>query len=175
MLNRLRALQKKLLALDLQKILFGSFTIVAMVPVVFLGTWIQRNAFEVEIQAVREKHLLLAKNISGALSRYALDLTVTFTEKSENYQAPLSVQEKRLLSAFNIRMLAVIADQGPIFKMGGAVDLPSGGVAALAQERGEAFRRLHAVTVSPIIMNTRNEPLIYICRVTQMVRWCSLP
>ncbi|MBE9029791.1 diguanylate cyclase [filamentous cyanobacterium LEGE 11480] len=158
----------RLLGVDLQKVLFCSFTFVAMVPVVFLGTWVQQNSLEVELKAVEDKHLLLANNISAALSRYATDLTATFTEKSENYTENLSVQAKTLLTSFNIRMLAVIHDGNqPVFKMGDAKYFPAGGTAALARIRKTASRQLPKVAISPVLMNTQQEPMIYICRVAR--------
>jgi diguanylate cyclase (GGDEF)-like protein len=151
--------------IDLQKILFGSFTFVAMVPVLFLGTWVQQNTLKTEIAAVEDKHLLLAKNISSALSRYATDLTVTFSEKSEIGNATLTATEKSLLSTFDIRMLAVFHNGKPTFKLGGAEFLPAQGLSALSPTNESAFRELHKVSISPIIFNQRQEPTIYLCRI----------
>jgi diguanylate cyclase (GGDEF)-like protein len=153
------------LTIDLQKILFGAFTVVAMVPVLCLGTWVQQNSLKAEVAAVEEKHLLLAKNISGALSRYATDLTATFNDKSEQVSAAFSPEENVLLGALNIRMVAVIRDGQPRYKFGGAASLPAEGLTALADEGAAAFRELHRVRVSPIIFNQRQEPTIYLCRV----------
>jgi diguanylate cyclase (GGDEF)-like protein len=153
------------LTIDLQKILFGAFTFVAMVPVLFLGTWVQQNSLKAEVAAVEEKHLLLAKNISGALSRYATDLTATFNDKSEQVSATFSPAENVVLGALNIRMVAVIRDGQPSYKFGGAESLPAVGMTALAAEGAAAFRELHRVRVSPIIFNQRQEPTIYLCRV----------
>jgi diguanylate cyclase (GGDEF)-like protein len=151
--------------IDLQKILFGAFTFVAMVPVLCLGIWVQQNSLQAEVAAVEEKHLLLAKNISGALSRYATDLTVTFNDKSEQVSAAFSPEENVLLGALNIRMVAVIRDGQPSYKFGGASSLPADGMTALAAEGAAAFRELHRVRISPIIFNQRQEPTIYLCRV----------
>jgi diguanylate cyclase (GGDEF)-like protein len=147
--------------MNLPQILFGSFTVVAMVPVLCLGTWVQQHALKAELKAVEDKHLLLAKNISGALSRYAIDLTATF----EHATTPLTEPETALLAALNIRMVAVMQDDRPAFQMGDAGDLPAAGMSALAAEAATAFRELHRVSVSPIIFNQRHEPRLYLCRV----------
>jgi diguanylate cyclase (GGDEF)-like protein len=166
MLQLLSKIRRSRVTLDLPKILFGSFTFVAMVPVLCLGIWVQQHALKAEVQAVEEKHLLLAKNISAALSRYAKDLTATFDEKSEHATTALSEPETALLATLNIRMVAVIQNGQPILKMGGAEFLPEQGLGVLADEGAAAFRALHQVRISPIVFNQRHEPTIYLCRVT---------
>ncbi len=70
--------------LTLRIILITAFTAIAMVPVAFLSTWIERTALEREVASVREKHLLLAKNISTALSRFVLDTEAAFSHFSSH-------------------------------------------------------------------------------------------
>jgi len=53
--------------------LTGAFTLVAIIPITFLGVWIERTAYDNELQAVEEKHLLLAYNVTAALERYSAD------------------------------------------------------------------------------------------------------
>ena len=52
-------------------------TVVATVPVLFLGFWVEKTAMEKELATVSEKHLLLARNITAALDRYANDAKAT--------------------------------------------------------------------------------------------------
>ncbi len=70
--------------LTLRVILITAFTVIAMVPVAFLSAWIERTALEHEVSSVKEKHLLLAKNISTALSRFVLDTQAAFSHFSSH-------------------------------------------------------------------------------------------
>jgi len=62
----------------LRGVLFVAFTLIATVPVVTLGVWVERSALQEEIDSVRDKHLLLATNLTGALSRYVRDVESAF-------------------------------------------------------------------------------------------------
>jgi len=55
-------------------VLFGSFLAISIIPVMLLGWWVMDSARSSEYQKVEEKHLLVAKNLSLALSRYAQDI-----------------------------------------------------------------------------------------------------
>ena len=48
--------------IKLNHILFLGFTLISMVPVIFLAWWMQQSALDKEIKAVEEKHLLVARN-----------------------------------------------------------------------------------------------------------------
>lgn len=75
MVMRLRAPD---LSLPFRRLLAAAFISVAIVPVLFLGVWVQRSSFETEMAAVHEKHLLLASNMTAALERYSLDVEAAF-------------------------------------------------------------------------------------------------
>ena len=62
----------------LRHMLAAAFIAIAVIPVLFLGAWVQRTAMTRELAAVSEKHLLLARNITAALDRYAMDVAATF-------------------------------------------------------------------------------------------------
>lgn len=63
---------------SLRQLLFCCFTLIAVIPVITLTVWIQRSTFDREIEAVEEKHLLLAKNLTDALARYSKDVDAAF-------------------------------------------------------------------------------------------------
>jgi len=65
--------------LNLRVVLFFAFSLLSVIPVLFLGWWTVDNAREREYAAVKDKHLLVAKNLTLALSRYAQD-TVSILE-----------------------------------------------------------------------------------------------
>ncbi len=66
------------MALRFRYLLAVAFISVAIIPVLFLSAWFQRTALDNEMSAVREKHLLLASNMTAALERYAKDVEATF-------------------------------------------------------------------------------------------------
>ncbi|MBT5191457.1 MAG: sensor histidine kinase [Rhodospirillaceae bacterium] len=51
---------------------------IATIPVLLLGIWVEESAIERETAMVSEKHLLLAQNLTGALDRYAQDTQAVF-------------------------------------------------------------------------------------------------
>ena len=57
--------------MKIRTILAASFMIITVLPIAALGIWFDRSAFEKEVDAVREKHLLLAGNLSATLARAA--------------------------------------------------------------------------------------------------------
>ncbi|MGQ0675750.1 MAG: sensor histidine kinase, partial [Rhodospirillales bacterium] len=65
-------------AASLRNVLVVAFTLIATIPVLILGAWVESSALRKELDSVKEKHLLLAKNLTGSLSRYARDLESTF-------------------------------------------------------------------------------------------------
>jgi len=162
-----KLLVKPMFDMGLQKLLLYFFTGVALIPILFLGTWIQHNALATEVQAVQEEHLLLADNISSTLSRYAKDLEAVFIAKSEAKPAPFSPEIETLLRAVDIQMLAIYMDNQFNYCMGNASFMPAGGIDDLQVEKAQALRRPNATVISPVVFDTQSEPTLYLLRVTQ--------
>jgi signal transduction histidine kinase len=57
----------------LRSLLMVIFMVVAAVPVLVLASWIQTTAYQREMDEVSERHLLIARNLTLALERYADD------------------------------------------------------------------------------------------------------
>ncbi len=68
----------------LHHVLFIVFTLISIIPVLFLAAWVQKSAIDNEYSEIKDKHLLLANNISGALSRYASDAELIFRISTES-------------------------------------------------------------------------------------------
>jgi signal transduction histidine kinase len=64
--------------IKLRYILTVAFTIVAAVPVLVIGLWIEHTALDKEVDAVWEKHLLIADHTAAMLERYAHDVEAAF-------------------------------------------------------------------------------------------------
>ncbi len=62
----------------LQFILFVGFLLISAVPVLLLSLWHQHTSLRDEYASVHEKHLIIAKNLSGVFERYATDVTEGF-------------------------------------------------------------------------------------------------
>ena len=62
----------------LRLILFVAFSFIAVIPVLSLAGWVYQSALDREISGVTDKHLILAKNVGGALERYTRDLKLGF-------------------------------------------------------------------------------------------------
>ncbi len=152
-------------SVGLQQLLFACFVTVSMVPLSFLGLWVQRTAYQAELSAVEDKHLLLAKNLSGALSRYATDLKAVFKEKSEAPNTVESGEAHELLGAFNLQAFACLQGDALVYKMGDASAFPVTGLAALAEEVAQARQAPQTTVFSPVVMNAEGKPTLYILRV----------
>lgn len=157
---------KRLFTLGLRKLLLCFFVCVALIPILFLGTWVYNNALNAEIQSVEQKHLLLAENISGTLGNYANDLKAVFIAKSEDEPALASPEIEALLRSVNINLLALEREDASLmYCLGDQQLLPLGGVDALKTERRKAFAQPNRVIMSPIMFNQRELPTIYLLRV----------
>jgi len=64
--------------LSLRSVLFLCFTLISAIPVLILAGWVQQTALENEYDAVHEKHLIIAQNLTGSISRYITDLKSGF-------------------------------------------------------------------------------------------------
>lgn len=85
----------------LRYLLAFAFTLVATVPVLLLGFWVEKNALPNEIQSATEKHLLLAENITSSLEHYLFDVEAAFdyfveSARSERQPAELSTFAEQL-------------------------------------------------------------------------------
>src|SRR3984957_6263152 len=59
-------------------LLFLAFTLVAGVPIAVLAIWEGQTSFQNELDSVRERHLLVARNLTSTMSRYVKDLKSAF-------------------------------------------------------------------------------------------------
>ena len=62
----------------MHQLLFVAFTLVRGVPIAVLAIWEGQTAFQNELDSVRERHLLVARNLTSTMSRYVKDLKAAF-------------------------------------------------------------------------------------------------
>jgi signal transduction histidine kinase/ActR/RegA family two-component response regulator len=103
------------LGIRLQHLLFLAFTLIAAVPVIALALWDQSVAYQHELASVRERHLLVARNLTAALSRYVYDVKAAFalTFESGGMRSRVPGLE-RLLASLNVVHVCMVAADGQI-------------------------------------------------------------
>lgn len=62
----------------LRLLLVGVLTFAAVVPLVLFWVWSEQTAYQRQLDDVKDRHLLLANNVSAALQRYHRDLATDF-------------------------------------------------------------------------------------------------
>jgi PAS domain S-box-containing protein len=99
----------------LRHLLTAAFIVIATVPVLMLGVWVEESAMKNEMAAVREKHLLVARNVTEALDRYAEDAKAAFEffAESRNPQ-PASTAAVNLARRFGFRHFCIVNDNGDV-------------------------------------------------------------
>src|ERR1700710_984442 len=66
------------LGLRLHHLLFIAFTLIAGAPIAVLAWWEGNTSFQHELDSVRERHLLVARNLTSTISRYVTDVEAIF-------------------------------------------------------------------------------------------------
>lgn len=68
-----------------------------LVPLVFFWFWLERTMIEKEIADVRERHLLIARNLGASLERYQRDVKSGFQLISENLASDQSLSKMEII------------------------------------------------------------------------------
>jgi hypothetical protein len=96
-------------------LLYLAFTMVAGVPIVVLALWEGQTAFQNELESVRERHLLVARNLTSTMSRYVKDLKAAFPIAFANgsaAQAPAGLGD--LLATLSVVHICVLNPDGSV-------------------------------------------------------------
>jgi len=97
---------------NLRVVLFVSFLVISIIPVLLLSWWVIDSARYNEYKSVEEKHLLVAKNLSLALSRYAQDTAAILSYIAEHSVGSIDANFKSLLHSQNISSLRIFNKDG---------------------------------------------------------------
>jgi len=77
--------------------------------------WNYKTAFETELNMVRDKHLVIAQNLSAAFSRYVQDVSQIFVEETKGLpldaSAPVTIP---MLSNFDIQRVLLVSPVGEV-------------------------------------------------------------
>jgi len=151
----------------LRLIIFLVFSGIAVLPVVALATWIISDALDREIESVRDKHLVIARNVGKALERYALDLKNGFdlvaslppgdyeSEAVRNFMMSLNFEHFCIADARTGEIQsAIVTDARP---------WPG----RVPPNRLKSFRRLlgqEEMVFSPVMRSPDGHPVFYLLR-----------
>jgi len=147
----------------LQYLLFLALTAVAAIPVLTLDIWESQASFDREVDSVRERHLLVARNLTSTMSRYVVDIKSVFmvaiAPGTLNPDTPGLTQ---LLDSLDFVHVCVFAADGtietflPVQKSPAPQEIGARGIAdlrALATTRTSDGRN-----DGPILSNLRRDP-----------------
>ncbi|WP_421781838.1 ATP-binding protein [Kiloniella litopenaei] len=100
----------------LHHLLFIGFTLISTIPVFFLAAWTQKTAIEKEFLATEDKHLLLAKNLTGTLDRFARDAEQIFRVSAQYLEAQKSPEQiADLMKIVRFNRLYMMDKEGQVF------------------------------------------------------------
>ncbi|HEY3847902.1 MAG TPA: ATP-binding protein [Acetobacteraceae bacterium] len=118
----LRGLQRLRFGARLQYLLFLAFTLTAAVPIVALALWEESVAYQHELGSVRERHLLVARNLTTGLSRYVDDVKGAFALAFESGGLRAQVPGlEQFLASLNVTHLCVLGPDGRVERFFGGI------------------------------------------------------
>jgi diguanylate cyclase (GGDEF)-like protein/PAS domain S-box-containing protein len=155
--------------LHLRHWLFISFTLISVIPVLFLALWIKKPVLEREIAKTNEKHLLIATSIAHSLERYAADATAVFRFVVSNPSANLSLLDVApLLTNVHLQQIVISDSTGRVIKKFGpetANSLSSPLSEPLLQHLRTALQAntvIDDVTFTGVLPDSNGEPILYL-------------
>jgi signal transduction histidine kinase/CheY-like chemotaxis protein len=103
------------ISLRLHHLLFIGFTLVAAAPIALLASWESTTSFQNELDSVRERHLLVARNLTSTLSRYVKDLKAVFAVTFESGALATTVPGlAELLVSLDVMHICVLGPNGDV-------------------------------------------------------------
>lgn len=153
--------------MKLRFILFAAFAGTALLPVGALAGWSFYTAMDSEMADVRDKHLVIAKNVGEALERYSVDLTNAFDMVAglKGRVANAAVLAEFLQSLDFVHLCIADIDTGVVETCVVPDALPC--PARVPQDRLDSFRALlqpGRTVFSPVMRNYKGDPSIYLLR-----------
>ncbi len=146
--------------------MFLAFITISMVPVAILATWGARTAVDREIAAVSEKHLLIARNLTNALSRYVVDVKAGFRAAvSAAFVGPQAPGLADLLASLNFGQVIVLDRNNGVAKVlsHAATPVPERPLAAIIDElRDIAELASGEVVISDLVRDDQDRPALVV-------------
>src|SRR4051794_16572986 len=79
-----RHTRRRRIGVGMHHLLFIGFVLVAIAPVAVLAFWESKTAQQSELEAAGQRHLLAARNLGSATSRYIREVKAAFATAIEN-------------------------------------------------------------------------------------------
>lgn len=154
---------------SLHQILFFCFTALVSLPAITLVIWLERSAIAASVDGAEDKHLVLARSVSLAISRYLRDVESIVNYVRGEYARGETIHEKTgLMADANIHFVLRLNDDLSIKRQlatdGKAVfqNLPAGLRTDLSATFAAARKKPGSPVLSPAIFNQTKEPSIYL-------------
>jgi len=94
-------------------LIFITLVMISLIPVAVLTVWVQHSAEQKEIDAVKDKHLIIAGSLSRAFQRYVSDVKSVFEYTSTALiSGNLQPNTERLLNSLDISELCIVKGRG---------------------------------------------------------------
>jgi signal transduction histidine kinase/CheY-like chemotaxis protein len=107
--------RRRWFGLKMHHLLFLAFTLVSGVPIIVLAVWEGQTAYQNELDSVRERHLLVARNLTSTLSLYVKDLKAIFSLTFATGSLPLPTPGlATLLASLDVVHVCILKDDGTV-------------------------------------------------------------
>lgn len=91
-----------------------TFCLVALIPMILFWVWPYSKALESELEDVKERHLVIAKNLAGAFERYYLDVTGLFTIVDSQLSLKENKKFAQIFSNYGFQSVMIISKNGDV-------------------------------------------------------------
>jgi signal transduction histidine kinase/ActR/RegA family two-component response regulator len=153
----------------LHHLLFLAFTLIAAVPIAALALWEQSVTYDHEVAAVRERHLLVARNLTMGLSRYVEDVKGAFSLAFESGGLRTQVPGlEQFLLSLNVEHLCILGPDGRVERYFGGVtptEPRSFRKDLLADLRGLAVSTGGRPVMTQLEHDSQGRPVFYLAQV----------
>jgi len=149
----------------LRHLLAATFILVATLPLLILGTWVSETALKRELSGVSGKHLLLARNVTLALDRYAQDVEASFAFFSESLTAGNASQaELELARRMGFRHVGIATNDGKVISFLSVIDTVPRRLSTEILEKLGPFIAGNRTTFSDVIADAKGRATIFLTR-----------
>lgn len=146
-------------------VLAVSFFLIATLPVLLLGAWIERTTTRQEIATVAEKHLLVARNLTEALNRHVVEARATFEFYVANHANESAIAGVPLLAErIGFRHFRIVDGEGRTMS---ALHVTDHAPPQVRPSLFEMLRQLLPATrtrFAPVALDGKGRPTIFLLR-----------
>jgi signal transduction histidine kinase/CheY-like chemotaxis protein len=154
--------------LRLHHLLFLAFTFIAGTPIAVLALWEGNTSFQNELDSVRERHLLVARNLTSTMSRYVKDVEAVFGLAFESgaLTRPVPGLTDLLMSLNVIHIWTVTPDGSTEAELNGLSPDPAGELPPplLADLRALAAGSHGQIAISNLYRDAVGLPVFYLLK-----------